>query len=34
MGVQMRLFGHVAHALLVCDEVALDGLAIEENRAV
>ena len=33
MRVQMRLFGHVAHALLIGDQVALNGFAIEENLA-
>src|ERR1035441_777333 len=33
MGVEMRLFGHVTHAPLVGDEVAADGLAIEEDFA-
>ena len=31
VGVEMRLFGDVAHALLVGDEVLLDGLAFEED---
>ncbi len=29
----MRLLGHVAHALLVGDQVALDGLAVEQDLA-
>ena len=33
MRVEVRLFGHVAHALLVGDQVALDGLAVEEDLA-
>ena len=33
MRVEMRLFGHVAHALLVGDRVALDGLAVEQDLA-
>ena len=33
MGVEVRLFGDVAHAALVGDEVVLDGLAVEENFA-
>src|ERR1700689_1977433 len=31
MRVQVRLFRNVAHALLVCDRVALDGLAVEKD---
>ncbi len=33
MRVQMRLFGHVAHALLPGDQVAPDGFAVEQNLA-
>ena len=33
VGVEVRLLGHVAHALLVGDEVVLDGLALEEDLA-
>ena len=33
MRVKMRLFGHVAHALLVGDQVALDGFAVEKDLA-
>ena len=33
MRVEMRLFGHVAHALLVGDQVALDGFAVEQDLA-
>ena len=33
MRVEMRLFGHVAHALLVGDQVALNGLAVEQDLA-
>ena len=29
----MRLFGHVAHALLVGDQVALDRFAVEQDLA-
>ena len=31
--VEMRLFGHVAHALLVGDQVALNALAVEQDLA-
>src|SRR5579864_5744612 len=33
MRVQMRLFRHVAHALLVSDRIALNALAIEQDLA-
>ena len=33
MGVEMRLFGYVAHALFVGDEVVANGLAAEEDLA-
>ena len=33
MRVKMRLFRHITHALLVRDQVALNGIAVEQNFA-